>query len=111
MGSGATLASPLNDARTPGRKITLSRMIAGRPMRANRYHRNPIRHSTNWRNKRPTPSLPSVIPVMMNADKDGPTKEARRMVPYNPSGLRYGRRPAPSSESTNGSHAASHVKA
>jgi hypothetical protein len=50
------------------------------------------------------------MPVMMNADKNGPTKEAMAMVVYNPSGQRYSRRPAPFSESTKGIHAASHVK-
>ena len=60
-------------------------MIAGRPMRANRYQLKLIRHSTNWRSKRPMPNLPLVISVMMNADKNGPTKEAMVMVAYNPS--------------------------
>jgi len=43
------------------------------------YHLKPTRHSTIRCTKRPTPSLPSVMPVMMNADKNGPTKEAMAM--------------------------------
>jgi hypothetical protein len=57
----------LKRCQAPGRTITLSTKIAGTPMKANRYHRSPTRHSTIRRNKRPIPILPLVTPVMMNA--------------------------------------------
>ena len=79
-------------------------------MRANRYHLRLTRHCANWHSKPLMPNLPSVMPVMMNADKNGPTKVAIVIVAYNPSGLRYDRSPAPSSDSTKGI-SASHEKA
>src|SRR5262249_38042951 len=93
-----------------GRKTTLSTMIAGRPMSANRYHLKVTCHSANWHSKRPPPCVPWVMLVMRNPDKNGPTKVAIVMLVYNPNGLRYDRRPAPSSESTKGI-SASHEKA
>jgi hypothetical protein len=53
-----------------------STMIAGMPTRTNTYHLSATRHSTIRRSKRRTPSLPSVTPVMMNADSVGPTIKA-----------------------------------
>jgi hypothetical protein len=35
-----------NEARAPGLNSVPSTMTAGRPMRTNRYHRKPTRHST-----------------------------------------------------------------
>src|SRR5262249_20834252 len=98
MGSGAKPGGPRNEAGASGRKTTLTTMIAGRPRSANRYHLKATRHSANWHSKRPTPCVPSVMLVMSNADKNGPTNVAIVMLVYNPNGLRYDRRPAPSSE-------------
>src|SRR5215212_11747525 len=87
---------------------TLSTAITGIPRRTNRYHPSPTRHSTNRRRKRPTPSLPSVMPVMMNAAKVGPRKIEAGERTHVSRGLLKGRRPEPSSESTYGS-SKSHV--
>ena len=78
---------------------TLSTTITGMPTKTNRYHLKPTRHSTNRRRKRPTPSLPSVAPVMTNAAKNGPMKTLKGNVHVS-RGLLNGRSPEPSSEST-----------
>jgi hypothetical protein len=88
---------------------TLSTAITGMPTKANRYHRSPTHHSTNRRRKRPTPSLPSIAPVMTNAAKNGPMKTVKGDVHIS-RGLLYGSSPEPSSESTYGS-SVSHVPA
>src|SRR5882724_7919753 len=75
------------------------------PARANRYHRSPTRHSTNRRSKRPMPALPSIAPVMMNADRNGPSRMPTGTTKPFMRGLLYGRRPAPSSERNHGLHA------
>ncbi len=70
-------------------------------MRANRYHRSPTRYSTIRCSKRRMPSLPSVIPVMMNPDKVGPRRIAAALSKPDAAPLSSnGSRPTPSLEST-----------
>jgi hypothetical protein len=69
-------ADDWNEARALGITTVESNTIAGIPKRTNRYHPNSTRHSTIRRSKRRTPSVPSVAPVMINAERVGPSTKA-----------------------------------
>src|ERR687898_776395 len=107
--NGASAPSPSNDPSTPGMKTTLSTAITGMPMKVKRSYLKPTRHSTNRRRKRPTPALPSIAPVMMNAARNGPIKIQAGAV-HTRIGLLHASSPEPSAESTWGS-SLSHVPA
>ena len=82
-------------------------MIRGTPTRANRYHLKPTRHNTNRPSRRRTPALPSVVAVMMNAERVGPARmpPATNNLAADDGTLNAGGSTlAPSSPSTHGAH-------